>query len=119
MVQEISPQEIRQRMAEGQTFVVNVVATWCPDCVERQRPNFSVFSDKMAQAGVPVYQCTVQEEKLVFLSPEHEELTASFGGHGYPRTTLIVRGEVVESRVEVMDALALAMLAHTFRDRIG
>ncbi len=118
MVEEQNPQEIRKRMAAKETCVVNIVAAWCPDCTERQQPNFPGFVEKMEAAGVTVYQCMVQEEKLVFLSPDHEMLTADFGGHGYPRTVLLLNGEMADSRVEVMDALALGMLADAFCSRV-
>ena len=111
MIQEQSPAEVQQRMEQNETFVLNVVAAWCPDCTERQEPNFPEFVRKMEGAGVPVYQCRVQTEKLVFISEEHEALTNDFGGHGYPRTVLIQEGKMTDSRVEVMDALALSMLA--------
>jgi thiol-disulfide isomerase/thioredoxin len=114
MVQEQSPAEVRRRMKENETFVVNVVAAWCPDCTERQEPNFPEFVRKMKGAGVAVYQCSVQVERLVFISAEHEALTDEFGGHGYPRTVLIKKGIMMDSRVEVMDPLALAMLADEY-----
>ena len=37
-----------------------------------------------------------------------------FGGHGYPRTILIVQGKEVESAVEVMTGQDLAALADRF-----
>ena len=114
MVQQYSPKEIRKKMSARETFVVNIVAAWCPDCTERQQPHFPGFVEKMKAADVPVYQCMVQEEKLVFISADHEALTSDFGGHGYPRTVLIVDGEMTASRVEVMDALALMMLADEY-----
>ena len=92
--------------------MLNVVASWCPDCAERQEPNFPGFVQKMEKAGIPVYQCCVQTESLVFISEEHESLTDDFGGHGYPRTVLITNGSMVDSRIEVMDALS--MLADGF-----
>lgn len=61
-----------------------------------------------------MYQCCVQREKLLFLSAEHELLTNDFGGHGYPRTVLIREGTLAGSRVEVVDSLALAILADEF-----
>ena len=118
MIQELSPAEVRQRMKQNETFVLNVVAAWCPDCTERQQPNFPGFVQKMEAAGIPVYQCSVQTEKLVFLSEEHEALTDDFGGHGYPRTVLIINGRLADSRVEVMNGLALAMLAGEYVTKV-
>lgn len=118
MIQEQSPAEVRQRMKEKETFVLNVVAAWCPDCTVRQQPHFPGFVRKMEEADIPVYQCCVQTERLVFISEEHELLTNDFGGHGYPRTVLITDGTMADSRVEVMDALALSMLAGEFMQRL-
>ncbi len=109
-----SPEELQARIQNKETFILNLVSAWCPDCTVRQQPNFQSFVEKIEKAELPVYQCTVQKERLVFLSIGHEALTNMLGGHGYPRTTLILKGEVVLSRVEVMDALALAMLADEF-----
>lgn len=114
MVQKVNPAEIRQRMKDKESFVVNIVAAWCPDCTERQQPNFQTFVEKMETGGIPVYHCCVQTNKLVFDSEEHKSLTDDFGGHGYPRTVLIKGGKLFTSRVEVMDSLALAMLADEF-----
>ena len=115
IITELSPAEVLERMEKNKSFVLNVVAAWCPDCTERQEPNFPIFVQKMEKSGIPVYQCCVQTEKLIFISEEHEALTNSFGGHGYPRTVLIKDGKMADSRVEVMDSLALSMLADAFQ----
>lgn len=118
MLKDISPAEVSEQIEQGETFVVNVVASWCPDCVERQHSHLPGFVEKMERAEVPVYQCTVQEEKMVFISTAHETLTNAFGGHGYPRTVLVIKGAVEDSRVEVMDPLALDMLATEYMERV-
>ncbi|MBU1233181.1 MAG: hypothetical protein KKD01_00130 [Proteobacteria bacterium] len=118
MIKDISPAEVRGQIEQGETFVVNIVASWCPDCIERQRPHLPGFVEKVAGAGIPVCQCTVQEEKMVFISAAHEALTNDFGGHGYPRTLLVIKGEVEDSRVEVMDPLSLDMLATEYIERV-
>lgn len=114
MIAELAPAELRERMKNQETFVVNIVASWCPDCNERQAPNFPEFTRKVEGAGIPVFQCCVQHERLIFLSREHEALTNEFGGHGYPRTVLIVKGKLIDSKVEVMDSFALSMLADEY-----
>ena len=119
MIKDIAPSEVRVHIEQGETFVVNVVTSWCPDCTERQRPHLAVLIEKVEGAGIPVYQCTVQEEKLVFMSSDHETLTNDFGGHGYPRTVLVIKGRVEQdSRVEVMDPLSLDMLATEYIERV-
>ncbi|MCK5068891.1 MAG: hypothetical protein KAR01_00055 [Desulfocapsa sp.] len=117
-IKEQTPAEIRERMQQKETFVLNIAAAWCPDCTIRQEPNLPAFVQKIEDSEIPVYQCLVQEERLVFLSEEHESLVNDFGGHGYPRTSLIVDGALVDSKVEVMDALALSMLAGEFLRQI-
>ncbi|AGF77632.1 hypothetical protein UWK_01060 [Desulfocapsa sulfexigens DSM 10523] len=118
MIRELSPAEVQEQMNQKETFVLNVIAAWCPDCMVRQQPHFPGFAQKMETAGIPVYQCCVQTEKLIFISDEHQSLTDAFGGHGYPRTVLIANGVMVDSRVEVMDALALSMLADEFLQQV-
>jgi len=118
-VKEAAPDEIRARMARKETFVLNIVTDWCPDCVERQAPHFPAFADRMHRAAIPVFQTTVQKEKLVFLSGEHQELVDTFGGHGYPRTSLVVRGRILDSRVMAMSAEELHELADRFLTLAG
>ena len=113
-VQLLQPEEVRQKMAAGDTFVLNVVTEWCPDCTTRQHPNLPAFAGRLAGAGVRVFQLTVQHQRLVFLSDDHEQMVERFGGHGYPRTILIVQGKEVESAVEVMTGQDLAALADRF-----
>ncbi len=113
-VQSLQPEEVRQKMAAGDTFVLNVVTDWCPDCTRRQHPNLPAFVGKLAGAGLRVFQLTVQHQRLVFLSDDHEEMVEDFGGHGYPRTILIKQGKEVESAVEVMTGEDLAALADRF-----
>ncbi|MFT4994022.1 MAG: hypothetical protein ACI965_001044, partial [Paraglaciecola sp.] len=37
LLQIVEPVEVNRRMATGDTFVVNVVTAWCPDCTVRQK----------------------------------------------------------------------------------
>ncbi len=113
-VQSLQPEEVKQKMAAGDTFVLNVVTDWCPDCSIRQHPNLPGFVSRLAGAGLQVFQLTVQQQRLVFLSDDHEKMVEDFGGHGYPRTILIVQGKEVESAVEVMTEHDLAALADRF-----
>jgi len=118
--EHISPKQLHQSIRRGETFVLNIVTAWCPDCTERQAPNFSPFVDRMLAAGIPVYQITVQHERLVFLSGEHKRLVQQFGGHGYPRTALVLNGEALPdySRVEIMTPLELDILAGEYIYRV-
>ncbi len=113
-VQLLQPEEVQQKMAAGDTFVLNVVTDWCPDCSMRQHPNLPGFVSRLAGAGLLVFQLTVQQQRLVFLSDDHEKMVEDFGGHGYPRTILIVQGKEVESAVEVMTSQDLTALADRF-----
>ena len=113
-VQSLQPEEVKQKMAAGDTFVLNVVTDWCPDCSIRQHPNLPGFVSRLAGAGLQVFQLTVQHQRLIFLSDDHEQMVENFGGHGYPRTILIVEGKEVESAVEVMTEQDLAALADHF-----
>jgi len=118
--EEISPERVYQAIGRGKTFVLNIVTAWCPDCTERQGPHFSAFVDRMQAEGIPVYQITVQHERLIFLSEEHERLVLQFGGHGYPRTALVLNGETLPdySRVEIMTPLELDILAGEYVYRV-
>ena len=73
-----------------------------------------VLSAGWKGAGVQVFQLTVQHQRLIFLTDGHEQMVERFGGHGYPRTILIVQGKEVESAVEVMTEQDLAALVDRF-----
>jgi hypothetical protein len=36
LLQTVELVEVNRRMATGDTFVVNVVTAWCPDCAENE-----------------------------------------------------------------------------------
>lgn len=115
----IDPHEVRRRMENGETFVVNVVAAWCPDCIDRQLPCLPNFITRLQEHDIPFCQVIVQRERLVFLSGEHERLTELFGGQGYPRTVLIINGVAEEhAPVEIMTPLALDILASSIIKRV-
>lgn len=112
---DISPDMVTEKINNGETFVLNIVTGWCPDCTIRQQPNFTAFVEKMAQHNIPVYQINVQNQPKVYLSVKHEKLTKLFGGHGFPRTALVKSGEIADSEnVEVISAEALSGLAQKF-----
>jgi len=114
-LQIVEPAEINRRMALGDTFAVNVVAAWCPDCTERQKLHIESFAQKMKSHGVDVLQVNVQLLKGNFIGPEHEQITTQFGGHGYPRTVLIKHGNVADqNNVEIITEDTLLELARKF-----
>jgi thiol:disulfide interchange protein len=113
--QVVEPVEINRRMSNGETFVVNLVAAWCPDCTVRQKRYFDSFVQKMKAHEIEVLQVNVQLVRGDFVSDEHQQLTTQFGGHGYPRTVLIKHGEIVDNNnVEVITEEALSALAERF-----
>lgn len=112
---QVAPQDIMARLADAETFVLNIVAQWCPDCTERQSLYIDDFAKKLSEDGLPVYQVNVQVERKVFLSDEHATLTDLCGGHGYPRTVLIQNGVVTDKdNVEVITEDDLSDLAQRF-----
>lgn len=112
---DISPQEVIEKMKDGEMFIINIVTAWCPDCTVRQRPNLPGFKDKLSQHKLSVFEITVQNEQNIYLSQEHENITDLCGGHGFPRTVLIKSGEIADSNnVEVTSAEALKGLAEKF-----
>jgi thiol-disulfide isomerase/thioredoxin len=114
-LQLVAPAEVSRRIAAGDTFVVNIVTAWCPDCSERQAVHIDGFVQKMQLNGIEVLQVNVQSIKGEFISAEHELLTAQFGGHGYPRTVLIHNGKVADqNNVEIITEDTLSALATKF-----
>lgn len=108
--------DVKSKIASKETFVLNIVAQWCPDCTERQAQHLTVFAEQLSEADLDIVELKVQEERLVFLSPEHEEFVETLGGHGYPRTVLIKAGEAVDSdNVEMITEQQLSDLATRFK----
>ena len=111
----VEPVEVNRRMAAGDTFVVNLVTAWCPDCTERQKLHIDSFAQKMKSQGIDVLQVNVQLLKGYFIGVEHEKITTVFGGHGYPRTVLINHGNVADqNNVEIITEDTLSELARKF-----
>lgn len=99
--------EVETRLAAGDTFVLNQVAEWCPDCTERQRPALPAFEAALARGGLPLLTLCVQQTRGVYLDEGHALLSARIGGAGYPRTLLVKDGQPASvdsglNRVEVM-----------------
>jgi len=114
-LKNVEPDEINRRMAKGDTFVVNVVAAWCPDCTERQKLHIGGFAQKMKCHGIDVLQVNVQLLKGRFIGAAHEQITNQFGGHGYPRTVLIKHGDVADqNNIEIITEDTLSELASKF-----
>jgi len=114
-LQIVTPTEVKQRMAKGDTFVVNVVTAWCPDCTERQQPHMQDFVEALTAHHIEVLQVNVQLSRGDFISAAHQQLTQQLGGPGYPRTVLIKQGEIVDQdNVEVITHSALLKLSQHF-----
>jgi len=120
LLKEITPEEIVNKQGQRESFVVNIVTSWCPDCTVRQAQFIEDFAGKLQNLGLAVFQCTVQHERGVFIGGEHENLTASCGGHGYPRTVLFINGEIADwENVEIVTAEGLGDLAERFLSKVG
>ena len=115
IIKIVEPTEVSQRMTLGDTFIINVVTVWCPDCTVRQKQHIRSFAYKLHQHGIDVLQVNVQLVKGEFISAEHEQLTNKFGGHGYPRTVFIKQGNVLDqNNVEIITQESLSALATKF-----
>lgn len=115
-----SPEDIQTHISNKETFVLNLVAQWCPDCTERQSLYIDGFAKKLGLNGLLVYQVNVQVERKVFLSDVHAALTELCGGHGYPRTVLVKDGELIDTdNVEVITEAGLDELAQRFVSRLA
>jgi len=114
-IKEISPSDIERLIEQKATFVLNIVTSWCPDCTVRQIKHIPSFAAWLNSYDIRFYQCTVQYERDTFVSPEHESLVKSCGGHGYPRTVLFKNGILVDNdNVEIMTREDLDLLGDKF-----
>ncbi|WP_158774511.1 TlpA family protein disulfide reductase [Cobetia sp. L2A1] len=108
--------DVEARLAAGDSFVLNQIAEWCPDCAVRQRPALVAFEAALARGGLPLITLCVQETRGVYLSDAHAQLSERIGGAGYPRTLLVRHGQPASiasglNRVEVMNEQDLVAYA--------
>eukprot|EP01013_Petalomonas_cantuscygni_P016267 TRINITY_DN33244_c0_g1_i1.p1 TRINITY_DN33244_c0_g1~~TRINITY_DN33244_c0_g1_i1.p1 ORF type:complete len:128 (+),score=13.26 TRINITY_DN33244_c0_g1_i1:19-402(+) len=108
--------EVEARFTAGETFVLNQIAEWCPDCTDRQRPALPAFETALIRGGLPLFTVCVQRDRGIYLSEAHSRLGERLGGAGYPRTLLVKRGQPAApgsdlNRVEVMTEDALLAYA--------
>lgn len=118
MIETKTVQEVQASIANGETCIVNLTAAWCSDCTD-QAKNLAVFSEALVTKQVPCYTLDVQVDKRIYLSEQHESFTESVGGHGFPRTVLVINGEIVDAdNVEVISKVQLAELAEKFLQQL-
>ncbi len=112
----ISPAKFYEKVQNKHSFVLNVLANWCSDCTEQQI-NIQAFSNLMAENQLEVLQLTAQKENRVYIDADYQALIEQLGGHGYPRTILVLKGQIVSSdNVEVISLDDLTKLASTFKN---
>ena len=112
-------ESLKERLIKKDTLVVNIVTDWCSDCTVRQKPNLPSFVKQLQEHKIDLIELTVQTQKGVYLSSAHQKITEEFGGHGFPRTVLIIGGETADSdNVEVLTAQELEQLAIRFVSKI-
>lgn len=118
-LKDISIEEIERKLGNKDSFVLNLVASWCPDCTEKQAPNLAAFEESLKGADLALYNIVVQHNKGEFLSAAHQSLVEQLGGHGYPRTILFVVGKPQDAdNVEVTSEEDLLALAKRFKAHI-
>ncbi len=116
-VSNITIEQLQQLLKDERSFVLNIVANWCPDCTVRQVENLPLFARLLQENGLDLYNLVVQEHKGQFLSDAHQQLVTDLGGHGYPRTVLFEEGQAIDSdNVEVTTAVGLQHLVVRFQE---
>jgi len=119
MIKYINAAQAQDLMRAENTCILNIVAAWCSDCT-RQSKNVGSFTQGFTKKNISVYQVNMQDDKNLFLSPLHQQLTALFGGHGFPRTVLIKKGKIADANnVEIISAEQLAELGDKFRKQLN
>jgi len=109
----IKPDTFYEKIEQQDSFVLNIVASWCSDCTDQQN-NISSLVDTL-DVKLPVLQLTAQNEKGVYIDQQHQDLVDEMGGHGYPRTILVIAGKVLSTNnVEVIKQQDLINLANKF-----
>lgn len=115
MLIELELNSVLEKLENKQSFVLNIIASWCPDCTEGQAPNLVKFGQNMEDVNLEVVNLLVQKEKRVYLTSQHQNFVDSLGGHGFPRTVLFVDGVNVDSdNVEIINENQLEDLSQKF-----
>lgn len=110
---------VKELIENKESFVLNIVAAWCPDCTERQAPNLLGFKKQLDEIGLSLYNLEVQKERRVYLNSELEDFVVGLGGHGFPRTVLFVDGTAKDTdNVEVLTAEQLSVLVTQFKQQL-
>ena len=114
MIKSRTLAEVKNSITALETCVINLTATWCSDCTD-QAKNLTLLSVALEQKQVDCYTLVVQTEKNIYLSIEHQRFTELLGGHGFPRTILVIKGEIVDAgNVEVISQNQLNELSQVF-----
>lgn len=115
-IHTINASDFSEKKQQKQSFILNVIATWCSDCTA-QALSLQTFTKTMKESGLEVFNLIAQNEKSVFIDCYHEKLINELGGHGYPRTILIKEGKIISAdNVEVITEQALTTLAIEFKN---
>lgn len=118
MIKNTSLEQLQTILKNGTNCVVNLTASWCSDCTD-QAQNLEQFSTKLAEKKIDVHSLAMQTDKNIYLSQAHQGFTESVGGHGFPRTVLILNGTVVDAdNVEVISEAQLDQLADKFLQQL-
>jgi thiol:disulfide interchange protein len=114
MIKSRTLAELNNSITALETFVINLTADWCSDCTDQAR-NLTLFSDVLEQKQIDCYTLEVQAERNIYLSVDHQRFTELLGGHGFPRTVLVIKGEVIDAdNVEVISKNQLNELSQVF-----
>jgi hypothetical protein len=114
MIKSRTLAELKNSITALETCVINLTAKWCSDCTD-QAKNLISFSDVLEKKKIDCYTLVVQTEKNIYLSDEHQRFTELLGGHGFPRTVLVIKGKIVDANnVEIISSKQLNELSKAF-----
>lgn len=118
MIKTLPLEQLQRIIANGESCIINLTANWCSDCTD-QAEHLTHFCELFAAKQIRCYTLAVQDEKNIYLSLEHQAFTELVGGHGFPRTVLIIKGKAVDTdNVEIISAAQLTQLAETFLQQL-
>lgn len=118
MIKNTNLEQLQAIINANANCVVNLTADWCSDCTD-QGKNLDTFAAKFEIKKIDVHTLSMQADKNVYLSGEHQHFTESVGGHGFPRTILFINGKAVDAdNVEVISPAQLEQLADKFLQQL-
>lgn len=103
----ITSEELREKMASGEKFIVDMYADWCGPC-RVLGPIVEKYAQKLKEEGsdIGVYKFDIEKDK---------ELAVELGVRSIPTIKAISNGEVIVTKTGILNESQLNELKETLQ----